>query len=59
MAVMVNGVMHLVCEWFVRCENPTLLAVKHPVLGYVPCCVRCADKMSIPHDERTEIEIVG
>lgn len=41
-AVEVNGHLELVCEWFARCTNSTLLAVEHPILGPVPTCARCA-----------------
>lgn len=30
------------CEWFATCANGTTTARRHPVLGYVPICGRCA-----------------
>ena len=35
--------MELQCEWFAGCDRPTMMAVEHPVLGWVPCCQRCSD----------------
>lgn len=31
------------CQWFLMCDRPAVTTVKHPVLGDVPCCQRCAD----------------
>lgn len=33
------------CEWFLLCPNPADGLVEHPILGEVPCCDRCAEKM--------------
>lgn len=33
------------CQWFARCENPATLTEPHPILGDVPLCQRCADKL--------------
>lgn len=33
------------CEWFALCANDAEGAVMHPILGPVPTCRRCADKM--------------
>ena len=30
------------CEWFLLCDNTTTRAAKHPILGQVPVCDRCA-----------------
>lgn len=35
------------CEWFARCGNPAAGLVHHPVLGYVPTCQRCTDKLGL------------
>ncbi len=32
------------CQWYARCENPADGVVKHPILGNVPTCTRCAKK---------------
>jgi hypothetical protein len=53
----VDGVPMLVCEWFAKCTNGTLLAVDHPILGKVPCCGRCINKMDIRADKVHAIEI--
>jgi hypothetical protein len=57
MIVKVNGEWQLVCEYFLMCDNPTLMVVDHPILDKVPCCTRCADKMDIPASKRHEVEI--
>lgn len=36
---------HSVCEWFALCTNPSVGTVAHPILGDVPICQRCADRM--------------
>jgi len=36
-----------VCEWFAKCDHPAVGVIAHPVLGDVPCCQRCADKLEI------------
>ncbi|MEY9235377.1 hypothetical protein ABIF78_007700 [Bradyrhizobium japonicum] len=33
------------CRWFLRCDNPATETKPHPVLGDVPICKRCAEKM--------------
>jgi len=35
------------CQWFALCTNGTTQGVNHPVLGLVPCCTRCAEKMGM------------
>lgn len=55
MVVNVNGVWMVVCEWFVKCTNGTLKAAMHPVLGAVPCCDRCAQKLDIDNSFVIEI----
>jgi hypothetical protein len=35
------------CEWFARCANQTSRAAGHPILGPVPICDRCAERMDI------------
>jgi hypothetical protein len=34
------------CEWFLLCTNPATVARPHPILGSVPTCKRCNDKMN-------------
>lgn len=36
--------------WYVLCFNPAVGVVKHPVLGSVPCCQRCADKHGMTYE---------
>ena len=33
------------CEWFATCTNPAVIHIHHPILGAVPACQRCADKL--------------
>jgi len=35
----------VICEWFLLCENFASNTRAHPVLGDVPICKRCNDKM--------------
>jgi hypothetical protein len=34
------------CQWFALCDNPAVTTEPHPVLGAVPICQRCADKVA-------------
>ena len=34
------------CEWFLLCENPATTTMHHPILGDVPICQRCIDKIN-------------
>ena len=34
------------CKWFALCDNPATTTKPHPILGSVPICQRCADKMA-------------
>ena len=33
------------CEWFTLCFNEATTTRSHPILGDVPICQRCQDKM--------------
>ena len=35
------------CQWFALCDKDAVGVVDHPILGYVPTCQRCADKMDL------------
>lgn len=35
------------CAWFARCTNAATATVTHPVLGNVPTCQRCIDKLGL------------
>ena len=39
--------MHEICEWFVLCDNVADQVVVHPILGDVPTCQRCVDKLHL------------
>lgn len=36
-----------VCEWYALCVNVAVGTTKHPILGDVPICDRCANKHSL------------
>ena len=38
------------CEWFAYCDNITARTISHPVLGQVPICIRCFNKMKRMED---------
>jgi hypothetical protein len=33
------------CKAFLMCENPATTTIENPILGDVPACQRCADKL--------------
>jgi hypothetical protein len=33
------------CQWFLLCTNPATSTMPHPILGAVPICQRCTDKV--------------
>lgn len=35
------------CEYFVLCDRPAEGVVANPVIGDVPCCQRCADRVGL------------
>lgn len=39
--------MTITCEWFALCANQTTKATTHPILGAVPICDSCAERMEI------------
>jgi hypothetical protein len=34
------------CEWFALCDHPATSLRAHPILGDVPICDRCTDKLA-------------
>ncbi len=42
-----------VCGWFAQCENEATALVKHIILGLVPTCERCIERMGL-QDEVVE-----
>jgi hypothetical protein len=40
------------CEWFALCDHPAAGVVKHPVLGDVPTCERCASQHGLTLEQR-------
>lgn len=36
---------HLPCQWFARCTHEATKTRPHPILGFVPICERCDQKM--------------
>lgn len=43
---------HITCQWFARCDHRAAGEVAHPVLGSVPTCTRCADRMDLTFIEQ-------
>lgn len=35
-----------ICQWFLLCENEATTTLYHPILGAVPTCERCAEKVA-------------
>jgi len=35
------------CEWFALCDHEADGTVSHPILGAVPTCQRCADRLDL------------
>lgn len=33
------------CQWFLNCKNNATTTMSHPILGDVPICKRCKDKV--------------
>lgn len=38
------------CEWYALCRNVATGTTRHPILGDVPICDRCAKKHDLPVD---------
>lgn len=34
------------CHWFALCDHPATSLREHPVLGAVPICTRCEEKVA-------------
>lgn len=39
------------CAWFLLCDRAAVGTVAHPILGSVPCCQRCADKLDLTFEK--------
>lgn len=37
----------MICEWFALCDHEAVGLVAHPIIGSVPVCQRCADKLDM------------
>lgn len=42
------------CDWFAMCDRRAVLEVSHPILGHVPTCHRCAERV-----RRADAECTG
>lgn len=38
------------CQWFALCTNEAVGCVTHSILGDVPICERCAEKVGLTAD---------
>lgn len=38
------GLLPSPCKWFALCDRAAVMTLRHPILGQVPVCQRCADK---------------
>lgn len=47
------------CEWFALCPNDADGYVSHPIIGTVPTCKRCADKLGLTFIRQTVSEAHG
>ena len=41
-----DGMTPIGCLWFAKCPNAAVTSVAHPILGDVPTCQTCADRMA-------------
>lgn len=44
-ALMAQGAPEGQCAWFLLCENDATTTREHPLLGAVPICDRCDEKV--------------
>jgi len=44
-AVEGGEIVAVLCCWFAACENEAISTEAHPILGQVPICDRCAEKV--------------
>jgi len=40
-----KGKLKTTCRWFARCDNIAVTTEPHPILGAVPICQRCVNKL--------------
>lgn len=48
-----------ICQWFLLCDNPAAGVVVHPVLGFVPTCERCADRLGLSLVRETDNDLTA
>jgi hypothetical protein len=41
-----KSVTHAPCKWFALCDHAAVTTRAHPILGNVPICKRCDDKIA-------------
>lgn len=49
----------VMCRWFAKCDQLTTVGLPHPVLGVVPCCLRCAERVGYTVADLIEVEVVS
>jgi len=45
------------CRWFALCDHPAAGTVAHPILGPVPTCTRCTNRLGlalVPYPSSTQ-----
>lgn len=42
------------CGWFALCENTATTTAPHPILGWIPVCQRCAERISNDNERSTD-----
>ncbi len=58
MLAMTDDGTRFLCAWFAGCTRPAPWCAEHPVLGPVPICQECADRMGITELQPYDIDVI-